>query len=329
MLDTVEGYIPKEELFSEEQIEQFKNTCESLEQVYFSKTKTYTTRLSKRELEFSISENNIRFKNLSLPNYLHGTNSNNFKFDEVKTALNKLENEFNLPFSRAYITRVDIAWNFPVSKPTIEYLNCLAAHPRFTGITKHKNSKKFLQGSRAKEMIFYDKIIERVDKNKPINLDEPSENLLRYELRFLKSPHKHLKLPELTFKDLTKAYIQRLLLTEWYNYYRLTEKVDESLIYELKPQKTAKKLQEYIVGYTLNSLPNFYSTVSNNINTWYSSSMINRSQRDQMKRKLKSSLSNFQELEQPIYNYTNKSLVEELNSLVYNYFKEVNMGYKI
>lgn len=323
MIDTVEGYIPKEELNSIEQIEKFKKSCDYIDEIYYTKSNSKNIKLKKGEIEFSISKKNIKFKKLSLPNYLYGTNSNNFQFDEVKTALISLENEFYLPFSRAYLTRVDIAWNFNVSHPTKYYTNCFDSHPRFNGKHIESNSLKFTQSAKRKEIIFYDKLKERIHKNKPIKLDEPAEHLLRYEYRLKKAPHKELKLPELTFQDLTKNYIQKLLLKQWYEYYRLINKVDNTLNYDFTPSKSPKKLIENIAGYTLNTQPNFYSTLTNKIDYWYSNSSIRVDQRDQMKAKTKKILTEYLINNEANIQADKPSLINELNSLVLNYFKSI------
>lgn len=320
MLDTVECYIPIEELTNVEQLDSLRRSLKCLTTYVNNQTGATTEVYKVGDISIRISEKNIRIKNLSLPNYYYGTNSRNMPFEETKSAFQKLEKELNLPILKGYVTRVDIAWNFPVSQPTKQYLDCLKSHSQFKRVVRDENSIAFQQKTKRKEIICYDKLVERRDKNRPIYLDDDCincENLFRYEFRFLKQPHKLLGKAELTVADLTNSYIQKELLKVWYEAFRKIQKVDFNINYEITPPKSAKQFIETYALYSIINNQQFYTYSQSQISNWYSSNTIKRSTRDQIKLKQKYLINNTNNY---LVNTDDKGLVEELNTLVYSFF---------
>ena len=322
MLDTVECYIPIEELINVEQLESLRRGLKCLTTNTNNQTGATTEVYKVGDISIKISEKNIRIKNLSLPNYYYGTNSRNMPFEETKAAFEKLEKELNLPILKGYVTRVDVAWNFPVSQPTKLYLDCLKSQPQFKRGVRDENSIAFQQKTKRKEIICYDKLIERRDKNRPIYLDDDCiscENLFRYEYRFLKQPHKLLGKPELTVADLTNSHIQKELLKVWYEAFRKIQKIDFSVNYDIIPPKSAKQFIETYALYSIINNHEFYSYSQNLVNNWYSTNTIRRSTRDQIKLKQKHLINNTNRY---LIDKKGEGLIDEVNSLVCSFFSK-------
>jgi hypothetical protein len=163
----------------------------------------------------------------SLNKYYHGTNVINLTYNESVKAIENLSEELDLPLKSASVFRIDFSANYSLTHSVNAYYEYLGSAPRYnkliapTGIT-YSNSRK--------AMVFYDKIAEHKKKKYFIPQEYQSENLLRYEMRFLKRLPQIFKRPAVTVSDLINEDFYRELLTRYKNEYEHIHKYNRIIL---------------------------------------------------------------------------------------------------
>ena len=126
----------------------------------------------------------------SLPKYYLGDNLQTLTRQDTQRAFEKLSDSLHLPFSLANVYRLDIANNLLLDYKPEMYFPYLGTAPYY---------KRFLQPTSLyytnglRQLVFYDKVKETKKKNSEIPPIWLGCNVLRYEVRFLKSLSKQFK----------------------------------------------------------------------------------------------------------------------------------------
>lgn len=166
----------------------------------------------------------------SLNKYYHGTNVINLTYNESVKAIENLSEELNLPLKSASVYRIDFSANYSMTYPVNAYYEYFGTARRYskliapTGIT-YSNSRK--------AMVFYDKIAEHKKKKYSIPLEFQAENLLRYEMRFLK------RLPQIFNKE--TITVENLIDKDFYKELLHRYKKEYELIYKYNRIVLSKK----------------------------------------------------------------------------------------
>lgn len=173
----------------------------------------------------------------------------NSEFEDIKKALDELQELFCLDLSNTNITRLDLAYNFVMKHPVFNYYNFLLCPDKFKPINYANETLQF--DSEKVTFKFYDKIKERA-KNKKLPKAYKKMNILRYEISLnrkgmKKTCHKHLKLSDLRDKH---TYLG--LVNAWFDQYL---HIPKRKSYNLPTIDHAgvKAYKDFAVKYLLNS----------------------------------------------------------------------------
>lgn len=160
----------------------------------------------------------------SLTKFYFGDNVHTLSRLQIKEAIEMLSDSFHLDIQKAKVTRLDIGFNLNVDNRVREYLSLLglcANLIRSENISKDELTVYYRsyakRANRSKELCFYDKVMEA---KLPI-----SDNLFRYELRFLKRLPQQLGVPEILGKTLLNDNFYTHLVNLWTeNYFDIEKK---------------------------------------------------------------------------------------------------------
>ena len=117
----------------------------------------------------------------SLATYCFGNNFKVMSYKEISKTIKRLKNELELNIDSFNISRLDIVGNLKMNYSIPIYLQCLKELSRFKVSYYNDGSKTFY--NTRKSLCFYDKVEEHNKKHKGNYLEDPAQNILRYELR--------------------------------------------------------------------------------------------------------------------------------------------------
>jgi len=169
----------------------------------------------------------------SLSRYYHGSNWR-MRYDDIKLALEKLERETGLDFKsvdNAYLQRIDVAKTFEVKKPSIEYLQLFGAYAgmfKATTTTPKGETTGLLwfTNTGGRQFNIYNKLAERKDGYKVIDIDDNDGYFLRFEYRLMNRTFiKQKFFNDLSPYQLTKEGTYKELVKQWQDFYNGIEKL--------------------------------------------------------------------------------------------------------
>lgn len=160
----------------------------------------------------------------SLTKFYFGDNVHTLSRLQIKEAIDMLSDSFHLDMQKAKVTRLDIGFNLNVNNRVRKYLllfglcaNLIRSENISNGELSIYYRSHAKRTNRGKELYFYDKALEA-------NLLK-SDNLLRYELRFLKRLPQQLGVPEILGKTLLDSNFYTHLVNLWAeNYFDIEKK---------------------------------------------------------------------------------------------------------
>lgn len=109
----------------------------------------------------------------------------------IQQAIEKMSDQLHTDVSTAMVLRADVSTVIPTKRPPADYYSSLGCKARFMRVQATPDTLYYSTHSR--QLIFYDKTKEAAAKRALIPPTLADCNLLRYELRFAKQPHKQLK----------------------------------------------------------------------------------------------------------------------------------------
>lgn len=199
----------------------------------------------------------------SLPKYYFGNNIQTLKRYETKLAIEKIQDEIKINLLNAKIFRMEIGSNFIMKYPFKNYLNFLINAPYtlkgvFSDTTLFKND--------IREIIFYGKIKEMIDKKIPVpsRYSKYEETMLRYELRFKKSLKKQFE-KSIFVKDLYDREFYCEIVFRWKENYDSVIKM-ERIVVDRKAYSTPKVYEKFLLSKTINEngLENYLNDIDAN-----------------------------------------------------------------
>ena len=241
----------------------------------------------------------------SLPKLLLGNNIETLKFEQIKEAIQIMEENTGLSLKDGIVTRLDLASTIEVDETINKYLPLLFSCPRFKRLPNTKHSLSFLQSKTA--LKFYDKVKEFKAREGFIPQKYQGKNLLRYELMLKKSSIKSILKGTLTVENLLTESTYEIFLEEWrkrYNSIIILRDIDETIV------KTPTDFMDYLIDEKVKSMG--YDNVISQINSLTDMSSKNK---DRAKRKIKAVINK---------GYVKESgLVQELNRKVEQVYQNV------
>ncbi len=163
--------------------------------------------------------------------YLHGNNLVNFTREDMKLATEKLNDTFHISFEDAKVTQIDFAYNFDVSLPVESYYYHLGDLPYYKRLENSYN--RGVEGlyysctTDKKKLVFYDKLKEMRFRGATIPAEYADKNILRYEMKLLKSPAKILGYDKITLDMLSEKGFYNSVLDYWKTNYSNIEKLHD------------------------------------------------------------------------------------------------------
>ena len=162
----------------------------------------------------------------SMAKYLHGSNVKPLPYSEVKEGVEMLSDKLHLPLNKAKVSRFDVAQNLIMEEKPEAYFPYLGEMRYF----KRNSGFAHTLYYRGKEIT-----IAFYNKGKEAKYDLPTElkgkNILRCELRYMKTPYKHFNLPEVTPSLLSDEVFSRGLVNDFQKQYNAISK--DRQVYEI------------------------------------------------------------------------------------------------
>lgn len=133
----------------------------------------------------------------SLPKFELGNNVAPLSDNKLEEVLDALSDILGIDIRLAHITRIDLAYTFPMDAEVSEYLKCLyslSRHKRLEAV--NGQTLNYIQGKKKTKVMlsFYDKGAEMNDRGIEIPADYQGKNLLRYERRFCHNDIRNMSL---------------------------------------------------------------------------------------------------------------------------------------
>ena len=139
--------------------------------------------------KMNISDNGISLKG-SLAKYFLNDNLNTLTRSDTKEAFKKLSDETHIDMKEAKITRLDLAFNMLMNYPPEYYHKYMGESQYYKRFIQQK-SLYYSNTNRVK--LFYNKIAELKSKQQYIPDNFTNDNILRFELRFMRRLNTQLK----------------------------------------------------------------------------------------------------------------------------------------
>lgn len=174
----------------------------------------------------------------SIPKFLNGNNIQRMNRQDIKAALEAIEDTLSINLSSAFASRLDVAatiiMDYPV-KAYYPYFGCCGRSEKM----KNKNSIYF--NLNRKQLIIYDKTKEA----KTIPLEYQGKHLLKYECRFLNALPRQFKRGKIYAKDLYNPEFYSVMVERWKQEFSKIHFIEPYM----NPEKitTPKEFKDYLV----------------------------------------------------------------------------------
>ena len=232
-------------------------------------------------LKVSISERRVKISDSSLCKYYLGDNFKSLARGDTKRAIEKICDELHLPFSKAPITRLDIAHNMMMKYPEKNYYQYLGEAQYYKRL---EQSNGLYYNTQKRQLVFYGKEYEQRTKHKPIPDLYKKRSVLRYELRFKSRLKEQFKRSEITAALLYDQDFYSYLLKRWEKEYFAIQKITNKMT-SLVPNGSTKNFIENLALLSLLDIgqPKVLATVKE----WQSTGKVTKKQASDIRSKVK------------------------------------------
>lgn len=175
-------------------------------------------------LRVSISRLSVSIKDSSFCKWILGDNFKTLTRGDIQRGFEKLSDSLHLPMHKAKVTRLDIGQNTVLKYPTDVYFRHLG--PLKYTKRLQQPSGLYYTGTNM-QLVFYDKVREqRKDGN---NIPElyKGQNVLRYEIRFLRRLPNILNVEAVTGGLLYDESFYISLVKKWHGCYMEIKKIND------------------------------------------------------------------------------------------------------
>ncbi|MGY6522423.1 MAG: phage/plasmid replication domain-containing protein [Mongoliitalea sp.] len=227
MIDTLHIWLPSEKI-GKIDINIFSQNLQGIEEIR-SEFGEYKLRGRLKNLNVLLTQTGISIKG-SLPKFYQGNNLKDLTIEEIKLALQKIENDLSISLYKAKITRIDIGFNLAMKYEPKFYFTGLGEKSQM-----HRsmiNSTSLYYTNTIKTLNLYDKNKEFYKTSRIPSSFNLQKNLLRYELRLNKKIGSFFGRKEILVSDLTKKEFYKELVSIWAkNYFQ----IKKNNLVEFKP----------------------------------------------------------------------------------------------
>lgn len=173
----------------------------------------------------------------SLPAYKWGSNAVSLTRQATEEVIEELSDRLQLPIAQAKVWRFDIANNFIMKKPPVDYLSCLLTAPHLKRFDFADRETINFKNS-LRELSFYDKARELESRKKQLPDLFKGKNILRYEARYLSRIAKQFHRQAVFIKDLAdEVFYMKAINGYWKEPYFLIQKVRKEMALNMKGQR--------------------------------------------------------------------------------------------
>ena len=194
----------------------------------------------------NVFESGISMKG-SLCKSFFGNNIETLTLRATQQAIEKLSDHLHTDISKSKVTRLDVSTVIPTKRPPADYYNYLGNKPHFERLQSTKDTLYY--NNHQRQIIFYDKGKEAIDKNVQIHDIWKNSNLFRYELRYQKRVSKQLK-DDVTASMLTDEVFYSSIIQNWYNEFKTIQKL-KNHSFMIDDITTPKEAQIALFSYLL------------------------------------------------------------------------------
>jgi hypothetical protein len=177
----------------------------------------------------------------SLAKYFLPSNVYTLTRATVQQAIEQMSDQLHTDVSAATVLRADVSTVIPTTRPPADYYSCLGGKARFERVQATPDTLYYSTHSR--QLVFYDKTKEAAAKRALVPPSLADCNLLRYELRFAKQPHKQLKQAEpIQAAVLYNPDFYYMLVQQWRNEFETIKKIhrNTTIMENIKTPKDAQ-----------------------------------------------------------------------------------------
>ena len=172
----------------------------------------------------------------SLPKYLFGNNLETLTRRATQEAIKSLSDDLHLPVERARVCRFDVAQNFLMKRPVIEYLSALNG-ARYYKRSDFADRETVTFHNTQRSLCFYDKALELEKKKEGMPDYFKGKNILRYESRFQKRLGKQFGRRIVTVENLFDEIFYMKPIKKWSGEYFLIQKIRKERALCMKGQR--------------------------------------------------------------------------------------------
>lgn len=227
MFDTVNLILFQDELHGVNLLEDIA-PCLSLDFVGFHEYEGRQVMTGKTgNLKIAIDNNKLTVTDGSLCKWMMGDNFQTMGRRDTQRAIERLSDELRLPMARARVTRFDIGVTMVMREPTENYINHLGNLSRAKRYQYGGTTLYYDRYSKTEQLCFYDKCKEYTERHRAIPELYRGMNVLRYEQRYLKHPHRRFNKAEITAEMLYTESFYMSILKRFKTTYQAIEKVHE------------------------------------------------------------------------------------------------------
>lgn len=254
-------------------------------------------------LKVNISENKVEIKKGSICKYYKGNNYYALSREDTQRIIEKISDTLHLPFQKANVTRIDFGHNFLMDNEVKLYYPYLGEKGRYQRL--EQNNGLYFTTNKI-NLVFYDKNREQKAKKKSIPEEFKDQNVLRYELRFMKRLREQFNRPKISGELLYDEGFYRELIKRWEYHYLEIQKISNMLV-SLEPTGRLKPFFDNLA--LLYILEIGQSKVLGTITEWQKLAYIDRKEASRLRMAVK-------DLTKTPITKNGNELINELNSQV-------------
>lgn len=224
MYDTINFRLNQDEAAGIDILSEIPNYLEHIGLHDYEGYPTVSGRLN--DLKVTVNRSGVNVKDGSICKWYLGDNFQTMGRGDTKQAIEKLSDTLHLPFSKAKVTRLDIAQNFILKNDPGIYINHLG---ELKGYKRLRQPDSLYYTGTKGILCFYDKVKEQRAAGHNIPELYKGRNCLRYEQRYEHRVSQLLK-TEVTGALLYDEVFYIGLLNKWKATYKVIEKINDAQI---------------------------------------------------------------------------------------------------
>lgn len=275
---------------------------------YYSNNDKYVLTGNFRNMKVTASNENIKIEN-SLTKMFLGDNIKMLSKKDVKSAIDLLSDELQLPFKHSKVSKLHFGLNIMLQHPVNLYLPYLGLNGRYTRLMQPTSLE---YRTKARQFVLYDKIAQMKASKEPINQLYENKNVLRIEKRYNARFADYFNMPEIRASNLYSDNLYTLLVNDWIKDFR-NIKINKQLKLDMDNITTVKDQQRLGILVLIEKLGGKQQAL-NELNERYAKGIITKKQKFDIKKA-------YEDAEKLSAIYVENDLTKELTSKVYQVSK--------